>query len=73
MNYKCKYCGWLGLRKDFELDHAIPISRSILENTLQPNLDLICSGCNRQKGSMTGQEYLFWRILYSFKANLGPL
>ncbi|MBI4039276.1 HNH endonuclease [Candidatus Daviesbacteria bacterium] len=58
MNYKCRYCGWTGPRKDFEIDHVIPIVRSILQNILQPALDLICSGCNRQKGRMTGAGYM---------------
>ncbi|QQG43338.1 MAG: HNH endonuclease [Candidatus Daviesbacteria bacterium] len=73
MTYKCKYCKWVGFRKDFEIDHVIPIARSILQNILQPALDLICSGCNRQKGKMTGAEYRLWRLLNPYRANSGPI
>jgi len=73
MNFKCKYCGYLGLRKDFELDHVIPISRSLIQNIVNPLMDLICSGCNRQKGKMTSREYILWRLLHPYEKNFGPL
>ena len=73
MNFKCKYCGWLGFRGDFEIDHVIPIARDLLSNILQPALDLICSGCNRQKGVMTKAEYALWRIINPVRANFGPI
>jgi 5-methylcytosine-specific restriction endonuclease McrA len=71
--YKCKYCGHIGPRHDFEFDHNIPVSRSFLGQLLQPVLDYICSGCNRQKGTMTGYEYSLWRLLNPNKANYGSI
>ena len=73
MNFKCKYCDWVGPRNKFEIDHVIPVARNPILNVLQPTLDLICSGCNRQKGIMTGFEYAQWRSLNPMKANYGPI
>lgn len=73
MQYRCKYCTFIGIRADFEIDHVNPISRFPLQNIIQPTLDLICSGCNRQKGKMTDEEYLFWRLINFAKANFGPI
>lgn len=70
--YKCKYCGWIGLRNDFELDHPIPIARMTLAALLLPK-DLICSGCNRQKGDKTPEEYIVWRLINPIYVNFGPL
>jgi len=72
MFYRCKYCGWVGFRQFFEIDHSIPQSRSPLANMLG-NLQLICSGCNRQKGIMTDPEYRNWRRINLMKVNFGPI
>ncbi len=72
MYFKCKYCNWIGIRSDFEIDHEIPVARSGLFQLLNPIVDLICSGCNRQKGKMTPGEYMSWRILNWTRANVGP-
>lgn len=60
-------------KSDFEIDHVNPLSRFPLQNLIQPLLDLICSGCNRQKGKMTHAEYLLWRVINFTKANFGPI
>lgn len=70
---KCNYCNYYGVRKDFEIDHQIPVSRSPLATLLMPNLELICSGCNRQKSNKTPYEYRVWRIMNPALANFGPM
>jgi len=72
MIYKCKFCGYNGKRSDFEIDHRIPISRNPFLPPIT-NIDLICSGCNRQKGNKTEFEYRFWRLINPFLANYGPI
>ena len=55
--FKCRYCGWDGL-KDFEswfianfrIDHIKPTSRGGSEND-DNNLALVCHSCNLYKGS----------------------
>ena len=71
--FRCKYCGYFGIRKYFELDHPIPIARASLAQLLGQQLELICSGCNRQKGVMTPYQYVVWRQRNLFKANFGPI
>ena len=73
MLYTCKYCKYTGLRSQFEVDHVVPASRSPLYLLLNPILELICSGCNRQKGAKTPAEYLTWRLLNWSVANYGPI
>ena len=73
MLYKCRYCGWGGPKSDFEIDHDPPLSRLSLATLLLPKLEWVCSGCNRQKGTMTASEYLFWRLINWHKANRGPI
>jgi len=71
MGLKCIYCGWIGKPQDFEVDHNVPVSRMGSNNL--PNLQFICSGCNRQKGNKTGAEYIIWRIFNNQIANYGPM
>jgi len=66
---KCPYYGWVGNLKDFEIDHSFPLSKG--GSSLFLNLQWICSGCNRQKGTMTHEQYLAWRITNLYKANYG--
>ena len=73
MYIKCKYCGHIGLRGDFEIDHPLPIARASFVQLLNQKLELICSGCNRQKGKKTPIEYILWRSLNPREANFGPI
>ncbi|MBI2011831.1 HNH endonuclease [Candidatus Daviesbacteria bacterium] len=72
---KCRYCGWVGGKSDFEWDHMDPKikTESFLLDFLQGKLELICSGCNRQKSDKTSQDYTFWRWLFPRQANFGPI
>ena len=72
MSYKCNYCGYYGQFKDFHIDHIIPISRSPLAELFDSNKQIICSGCNLQKGRMTHSEYISWRLNNPSRANYGP-
>lgn len=56
----------------FEIEHSIPVSRSPFARLLPQNIELICSGCNRQKGNKTPQEYILWRIFNPTTKNFGP-
>ncbi len=69
MNLTCVYCSWIGLLTHFEKDHIIPLSRGGAD--VASNVRWICSGCNRQKGDKTHEEYLIWRILNPFLKNFG--
>ena len=71
MNLKCIYCGLIGLASNFEADHVIPLSRG--GSNSPANLRWVCSGCNRQKGNMTPEEYVAWRIINWQKVNYGPI
>jgi len=69
--FKCIFCNYIGPETDFEIDHSIPLSRLI--GYAPGNLKMICSGCNRQKGNKTDQEYILWRVLNPLKKNYGPI
>ena len=73
--HKCPYCRWIGERSDFELDHMDPSlkTESLILDFLRGKLELICSGCNRQKGEKTSEEYVVWRLLFADEANFGPI
>lgn len=74
MKLNCIYCNWIGPFSDFEFDHIIPISKG--GSDLPQNKQLICSGCNREKGDKTHSEYVSWRLaanLFRFKVNYGPI
>ena len=74
--YTCAYCGYLdspalfNLPAGLEVDHRIPIAKGGLD--LRWNLTTSCSGCNRQKSSMTDAEYRRWRKANVLLANFGP-
>lgn len=69
MNLRCIYCNWIGSYLSFEKDHIIPLSRGGAD--APSNIRWICSGCNRQKGMKTHEEYIIWRFLNPFVANIG--
>lgn len=71
--FTCKFCDYKGFRSDFEGDHEPPISRLIPLPNIQVKIQLICSGCNRQKGNKTDGEYILWRIFNPNFINYGPL
>lgn len=72
---KCIYCGWYGYSSDFEWEHKNPNMKtdSLLNDFLSGNLARACSGCNRQKGDKTLEEYVVWRAVSPAEANFGPL
>lgn len=70
MRLTCIYCGWYGTSQSFEIDHIVPLSRG--GSSSLSNLRWICSGCNRQKGKMSHEEYLTWRLVNFYTANHGP-
>ena len=72
MFYTCNYCNHYGQSKDFHVDHIVPKSRSSLAELLLSNRQIICSGCNFQKGSMTDTEYRAWRLNNPLRTNYGP-
>ena len=53
---RCFFCGRRIPRKWASLDHLVPLTR--LGNDEAQNLVLSCSWCNRDKGTMTAEEYL---------------
>lgn len=69
--YKCRYCAWVGSSTDFEVDHMVPQSRGGSDRPV--NLQIICSGCNREKADRTHEEYLIYRLVSGVKANYGPM
>lgn len=76
VNHTCRYCGYIGPRHDFEIDHPIPTSRASLYVLLTQSLELVCSGCNREKGDKTPEEYIRWRIFNlrtGKNVNFGPI
>lgn len=72
MFHTCNYCNHYGKSSDFHVDHIVPISRSPLAELISSNKQIICSGCNFQKGSMTHSEYITWRFRNPLRANYGP-
>jgi hypothetical protein len=56
----CWYCLEKITPKTFAVDHSLPLSRG--GSALLDNVQVICSSCNRAKGSMTGPEF---GLLYS--------
>lgn len=70
MTFTCRYCTYTGTEKDFEVDHITPTSRGGSDEIF--NKQIICSGCNRQKGDMTDEEYVNWRASHPYEANYGP-
>lgn len=52
----CYYCGQLLTDDNFTIDHLIPLSRGGKHK--MKNLKPCCMSCNREKGSMTRDEYL---------------
>ena len=74
MDYICKYCEYKGPREDFEGDHEPPNARlQTVLDLLSQKVQLICSGCNRQKGEKTDLEYRRWRFFNPTMANYGPI
>ena len=71
--FRCKFCQYTGFREDFEEDHEPPISRLIPVPNIRVRLQLICSGCNRQKGNKTDREYIIWRYFNPIFKNYGPI
>lgn len=72
--YICVYCNYASsLESDFEVDHVYPQSRFPHLANVRTNLRISCSGCNRQKGDKTGQEYFIWRQQNFLVANKGPV
>jgi 5-methylcytosine-specific restriction endonuclease McrA len=69
--YTCRYCAWVGPDIDFEVDHILPKSRG--GSDAAGNLQIICSGCNREKGERTHEEYVLFRIVMGIRANRGPV
>jgi len=53
---RCFFCGRSIPRKRASLDHLIPLTR--LGQDEAQNLVLSCSWCNKDKGTMTAEEYL---------------
>ncbi len=58
----CEYCGEpISTRiGNWTQDHVVPISRG--GSDAIDNLALACSLCNSSKGTMTGDEYVAWRM-----------
>lgn len=60
---RCGYCEAWTHKRDWTIDHRIPISRD--GNHGKANLIGACRGCNQAKGSMTEAEYRATRALAS--------
>ena len=66
----CGYCGELLTVKTISPDHSVPLSRG--GGSEWGNIDLICVGCNRAKGSFTKEEFAALRRALMVLASTYP-
>jgi len=52
---RCYYCGKSLTKKECTIDHLTPLSRG--GETIPRNLRVCCLDCNREKASLTEEEY----------------
>lgn len=64
-NFTCFYCGTELKTKTWELDHVHPISKGGLND--KSNIIPACKECNRMKGSMMIEKFLYQAELVSNK------
>ncbi len=48
-------------------DHVIPLSRrsmpgKVFGMNVRGNIEIVCRQCNEEKGSLTKEEYVAWRL-----------
>lgn len=53
---RCVYCGKKFEYRELQIEHKIPVSRGGPIDDPK-NIQLACSTCNKQKGTMTDEEY----------------
>jgi 5-methylcytosine-specific restriction endonuclease McrA len=57
---RCHYCGERPRTFEVEQDHKTPVSRG--GSDAIDNIAVSCRGCNEEKGRMTAEEYLAWKV-----------
>jgi len=58
-NYSCYYCGTFLTKINYQVDHALPISKG--GSSEVSNLRASCETCNKKKGDKTELEYRIWK------------